>query len=341
MREDIKSEMHKTFLSCLSSTINCLKDFEKEFSHSIPIWLIETIELMIETKNNKGYIVTSGIGKSGYIAQKMSATLSSLGFPSFYVHPSEASHGDLGRLTNDSLVIIFSKSGESKELEDLLLYCNSKNIKVVSITSNVFSLLANNSNVVIPFEVKEEACHMNIAPTNSTTISLVIADSLSVTASKFIEFTKEDFKKLHPGGKIGISLLKISDIMTPIDNVSAVLPEDNLSTVIISMTSLRQNACAVIEKENNCNYIIGLITDFDIRKTLSLNNGNITNIKSKDIMNKNFFFVEEGMFAGDVLKVMTKKRYNVAPVIKHDNGRMILRGVIHISKLIEIGLEIN
>lgn len=338
--KDIEKTIEETFLNCLQSSKKSVETFIEDLDKSDISWIISAVLQIVECKNKGKYVVTSGIGKSGYIAQKISATLASLGIPSFYVHPSEASHGDLGRLQKESIMLILSKSGESKELEDLIKYCNSNSIFIISITSNVYSSLANSSNVVIEMKVEEEACHMNIAPSNSTTLSLIIGDALAITASKLINFTKEDFKNLHPGGKLGITLLKIEDVMNPISKTAIVKENENLREVIIKMTSLRQNGCMVVEEKMNELIMKGIITDFDIRKILSLPNINFENLKAKDIMNSEFYSVSVGTFAIDVLREMTQKRYNIAPVVENKEGKKILYGCIHISKLIEIGLEI-
>jgi len=335
------NEIEKIFLSCIDEAKNSIAFLKEFFENRNLEWLHSTIRYMIECRNSGGYVIFSGIGKSGYIAQKLSATMASLGFPSFYLHPSEASHGDLGRITSKSILVILSKSGESKELQDLVLYCRKNRVPMISMTSNSKSFLAMHSDVVIPLQMNSEFCHMNVSPTTSTLLCLLLGDAISVTASRMIGFDRESFRNFHPGGKLGTQLVRVFEIMTSLSSTAYVDSHENLKNVILRMTTMRQNLCVVVKNSKEENPVVeGIVTDFDLRKVLSLENVDINRKKVKDIMNTEFFFVNPDSFASDVLKIMTRKRYNVAPVIEIVDNRKILKGVLHISKLIEIGLEI-
>ena len=163
--------------------------------------------------NTKGRVVVTGIGKSGHIANKVSATLSSTGTPSQFVHPSEASHGDLGSITRNDCILAFSNSGQSHELNDIIKYAKRFDIPLLSISSNKNGLLSKKSNFSIVFKKPKEACPLNLAPTSSTTMSLIIGDSIAITLLKMRGFRKSNFSNFHPGGNIGKDLVKLSEVM--------------------------------------------------------------------------------------------------------------------------------
>ena len=164
-------------------------------------------------ENCKGRIVVTGMGKSGHVGRKISATLASTGTPSFFVHPSEASHGDLGMLSTDDVVIAISNSGETKELSDILLYCKRFNIPLIAITKNPKSALGINSDLVLKLPDDGEACPLGLAPTSSTTATMVMGDILAVDMMERKGFSETDYKQRHPGGKLGAILRKVSDLM--------------------------------------------------------------------------------------------------------------------------------
>ena len=229
---------------------------------------------------NTGKIIVSGIGKSGHIASKIASTLSSVGSPSFYIHPSEANHGDLGMLEKKDSVILISNSGETSELINLILHCKKLKIPIISITSEPNSTLAKEAtyNLLIPKNI--EACPLELAPTSSTTCTLVLGDALAVTLLKKRKFTESDFRALHPGGKLGQMLSQVKDVMKIDSDVPLIFESQLMSHAILEMTSKGEGCVGVISKKNE---LIGIITDGDIRRNMKQNllNKNVTEIMTK------------------------------------------------------------
>ncbi|MEE2694847.1 MAG: KpsF/GutQ family sugar-phosphate isomerase [Pseudomonadota bacterium] len=236
----------------------------------------------------KGKIIVSGIGKSGHIASKISSTLSSIGSPSFFIHPSEANHGDLGMIEKEDCVILISNSGESSELINLILHCQKLKVPIISITSEADSTLSRKSNFSLLIPKNIEACPLELAPTSSTTCTLVLGDAIAVTLLKKRGFTSKDFHALHPGGKLGQILLQVSDVMKTRKAIPLIKVNQKVSHAILEMTSKGQGCVGVISKEKGL--LIGIITDGDLRRHMS-----------SDLLNKN------------VLEVMTKNPKTLHP----------------------------
>ena len=196
----------KSGIDVIDIEIKSLQLLKKNLSKSFS----DSVELLFKTK---GKIIVSGIGKSGHIASKISSTLSSIGSPSFFIHPSEANHGDLGMITKNDSVILISNSGETLELSSIILHCKKLGVPIISITSEEKSTLAKKSELVLEIPKDVEACPLELAPTSSTTCTLVLGDALALALLKKRNFTSKDFLELHPGGKLGKMLLKVGDIM--------------------------------------------------------------------------------------------------------------------------------
>lgn len=233
----------------------------------------------------QGKVIVTGIGKSGHIARKMAATLSSTGTPALYLHPAESSHGDMGVIAKTDLVVAFSYGGEALELAPLLSYCARKDVPLIAFTSRGESSLAKHATVVLDIAVKEEACPLGLAPTSSSTASLALADALSMAVLKRRGFRKEDFAEFHPGGSLGRRLtLRVKDVMHSGEALPIVSPLEEMKKVISQMTSrdVRGVAGVVDDKQN----LVGIITDGDIRRRLEKST-NPLNEKAQDVMSKN------------------------------------------------------
>ena len=239
----------------------------------------KVINLLFKTK---GKIIISGIGKSGHIASKIASTFSSVGSPSFFIHPSEANHGDLGMIRQEDCVILISNSGETLELINLILYCKKQKIPIISITSEEKSTLAKRSNFTLLIPKNIEACPLELAPTSSTTCTLVLGDALAVTLLKKRKFTSKDFLELHPGGKLGKILQKVSDIMKTKKLMPLIDENQNVSEAILEMTSKGQGCVGVLSKKQK--KLIGIVTDGDLRRHMSSNllEKNVTEIMTKN-----------------------------------------------------------
>ncbi|WP_026972328.1 KpsF/GutQ family sugar-phosphate isomerase [Aliagarivorans marinus] len=232
----------------------------------------------------RGHIIVSGMGKSGLIGRKICATLASTGTPSFFIHPGEAFHGDLGMITRDDVVVLISNSGETDEVLQLIPSLKNFGNSIVSICNNTNSTLAINSDAVLDLQMDKETCPNNLAPTTSTTLTLAIGDALAIALMNKRGFKPNDFAKYHPGGSLGRKLLtKVKDVMVS-DDLPFVKPDLPISEVIITMTNSPTKGLAIVIDENS--QAIGVICDGDIRRLL-LGDVDIKNVKSQDIMTKN------------------------------------------------------
>jgi arabinose-5-phosphate isomerase len=276
---------------------------------------------------NKGRLILSGIGKSGYIANKISASFASTGTPAIYIHPAEASHGDLGMIHSDDIVILLSNSGETSEIMDILSYCKRFHITLVAMTMKTKSLLAQSADFVLNIPELEEASAISV-PTTSAVTMLALGDALMVSVYESRGFTKDDYKLLHPGGKIGANLKKVCDLMHTGDSVPAVMLEMLMSEVLIRMTEKGFGVAAVINQDNS---LCGIITDGDLRRHMS---GNIVNMSAQDIMTPSPKTIVPTMLAIEALTIMNDKSITSLLVVED----MKLRGIIHIHDILRAGI---
>ena len=276
--------------------------------------------------NTTGLIVVTGIGKSGHIANKISATLSSTGTPSHFVHPSEASHGDLGSIAKNDCILAFSNSGQSNELNDIINYAKRFGIPLLSISSNKKGLLAKKSNFSIVFKKPTEACSLNLAPTSSTTMSLIIGDAIALTLLKMRGFKKTNFSNLHPGGNLGKDLVKLSEIMHDKSELPLVNENELMSKVLISITEKSFGCVGVI---NNNDILIGVITDGDLRRNM---NSEIINKKAKFVMTHKPYLAKQDTLVAEALNIMNTKKITSLFICK--NKKPI--GIVHIHDLLRL-----
>ena len=220
--------------NCAIQTINSEIDTIIKLRDSLNDTLTKALDAMQESK---GRIILTGMGKSGHIGKKIAASLASTGTPSFFVHPAEASHGDLGMITEDDVVIAISNSGESRELVDILNYCKRFGIKLIAITKNPESSLGKTADIVLKLPNNGEACPLGLAPTNSTTATLVLGDILTAGLIQRKGFTKADFNERHPGGKLGSILKRVSDLMHTGSEIPILEENSNMQQVLLEMTS--------------------------------------------------------------------------------------------------------
>lgn len=240
---------------------------------------IHAVEMLLECK---GKVVVTGIGKSGHIGSKIAATLASTGTPAFFVHSAEALHGDLGMIDHNDIVIAISYSGESEELLSIISAIRHKDIPLIVITGNDSSSLAKIANCVLKVSVGKEACPLNLAPTTSTTATLVIGDALAVVLLTLKQFKADDFAKVHPGGSLGRRLLtKVADIMHTGERLPIVSVDSNFKEVIVEISKKALGFTAVI---NDKEQLVGMITDGDLRRALDRQQ-DFSQVKAKDIMN--------------------------------------------------------
>ena len=293
------------------------KDFEK------------SVELVVKCK---GRVVITGMGKGGIIGRKISATISSLGTPSLWLHSAEASHGDLGRIKKEDIVIAISNSGETQEVKDLLPQVKKIGAKIIAITGNIKSTLAKYSDAVLDTHVKKEACSLGLAPTSSTTAMLAMGDALAVCVVEKKGFKKEDFAFLHPGGSLGKSLLlTVESIMRKGRTNCIVGYETSVKNTLLSITSSRSGAAVVVDKKGR---LSGIFTDGDLRRHLE-GGEDLVNKKVKDVMTKNPITINSKKLASEALKILREKKIDELPVVD-DKNRPV--GLLDVQDLLKAGL---
>ena len=282
----------------------------------------------------KGKVIYVGIGKSGQIAKKIAATMASTGTPSVFLHPSEGMHGDLGVVNPGDVVIVMSKSGESSEINNFIPFIKRIGVEIISITCNSESTLTKMSDLVLYLGEIIESDPFNTIPTTSTTVMLVIGDSLALILMKMKGFNLEDFSKYHPGGRIGTRLLlKVSDVMLKDEDNAVVSLSTSVKDMLIEITSKQTGAVSVVDADNK---LVGLITDFDIRKVLE-SEIDITSLKLQDIMNTDPLYVNENEKAFIAFQIMqeVKKKHIVLPVVDNEKTSV---GMLRLIDLVKTGL---
>ena len=283
---------------------------------------VKVVNLLLK---NKGKIIVSGIGKSGHIASKIASTLSSVGSPSFYIHPSEANHGDLGMLEKKDAVILISNSGETSELINLILYCKKLGIPIISITSELDSTLSRESNLNLLIPKNIEACPLELAPTSSTTCTLALGDALAVTLLKKKKFTESDFRELHPGGKLGQMLSEVKDVMKMNLDIPLIAESKKMSYAILEMTSKGEGCVGVVSTKNE---LIGIITDGDIRRNM---NPKLLDKNVKEIMTRKPKTLSPNTLISKALKIMNEESITNIFITKQKKPI----GIIHMHDILK------
>ena len=276
--------------------------------------------------NTKGRVIVTGIGKSAHIGNKISATLSSTGTPSFFIHATEASHGDLGSIKRNDSVIAISNSGETNELSDIINYTKRYNIPLISITSNQKSALHRNSTYGILYKKQQEACPLNLAPTTSTTMTLVIGDCIAISLLEMRGFKQNQFKNFHPGGNIGKDLKKISEIMHLKNKLPLAKQNQKMSKVLIQMTKKSFGCIGVINNNNN---LIGIITDGDLRRNMD---NKFLNKKAYEIMTKKPTIADKNLLVGEAINIMNQNK--ITGLFVCEKNKPI--GIVHIHDLLRL-----
>lgn len=281
--------------------------------------------------NTKGRVIISGVGKSGIIARKIVATMNSTGTPALFMHPSDAIHGDLGMVRGDDVVILISKSGSTPEIVRIFPVLRRIGTKIIALVGDMKSYLAKEADITLDVSVEEEACPYDLAPTSSTTATLVMGDAIAIALLKAKNFTKEQFALYHPGGTLGRRLtLKVEEIMTKGENVPIVKEYVPLHTAILEMTSKRLGATCVVNDEGK---LIGIITDGDLRRAME-KYPNLSELKAKDVMGKNPKAIKPDVLASYAIQLM--ETYKITQLICIDNENRPI-GMVHLHDLVNLG----
>ncbi len=284
-------------------------------------------------KDSRGKLIITGVGKSGLIGAKMAATFASTGTPSFFLHPTEALHGDLGMVAKDDIVIAISYSGESEELSSILPHIKRFEIPLIGMTRDRNSTLGKYSDLVIDVVVEKEACPLNIAPTSSTTLTLALGDALAVCLMRARDFQKSDFASFHPGGALGKQLfVKVSDLMMSKD-LPIISPKTKVREAIFKISEGKIGTVLLADKDNK---LLALVSDGDIRRALLNENFSIDDEVIKYATQSPMVCDDENMLASEALVMIEKKKIQLLVVTDTDKK---IKGVLHIHTLIEKGIS--
>ena len=305
-----------------------LKKINKVFNNSF----IKAIDLIL---NCKGKVVFAGIGKSGLIARKISATFSSVGIPSFFCDPAQALHGDMGQIEKKDILIVFSYSGNTSELTNMLRYANRFRIKIIGVASKSDSLLLKASDIKILLPKVKESDITKMVPTTSTSLTLLLGDSLATTVMSLRKFSKEKFKVFHPGGNIGGSLLLAKDIMVTGKKLPLINYKKDLNDAVKVMNQKKLGIIVILKNK----YIAGLVTDGDLRREMKFLSKRTSLEK---FMTKKPLVVNENMPASKALAVMNEKKITSLLVVSdkdYKKNNKVLKGIIHIHFLLQTGIK--
>ncbi len=323
-----QSEQHnaRAVLQTEIDGLNALKD-------SIDGSFDEAINAVDQMKNadGRGRLIVAGIGKSGHVGRKIAATLASTGTPAYFVHPGEASHGDMGMITEHDVVLMLSNSGENSELSDLVHYTRRYNIKLIAMTSNAESSLGKHADICLLLPKAPEACPNGLAPTTSTTMMMALGDALAVSLLHRMGLTPEEYKVFHPGGKLGQRLMTIGELMIDYDDLPLVDENATMDKAILMLSEKNLGSVLVIDKAGD---LKGIITDGDLKRHMA---ADLLQKPVTDIMSTNPKSIEARALAVEAVSVMTQKPgHYISSLIVMDNNK--LAGMIRLQDCIQAGL---
>lgn len=294
----------------------------------------DAVEAVHAMKANKGgRLIIAGIGKSGHIARKIAATMASTGTPAYFVHPGEASHGDLGMVTSLDVVLMLSNSGENQELSDLIHYTRRYGITLIAMTSNPASTLAQHSDTVLLLPKTPEACPNGLAPTTSTTMMIALGDALAVALLERMSLTPEQFRAFHPGGKLGQQLLGVTDLMVPYADMAVVPLSATMDQVILALSEKNQG-CVVVA--DNAATVHGIVTDGDLKRHMA---ADLMSRPVRDVMTTTPKTIAATKLAAEALNIMTKQSgsYITSLLVVDDKGDLL--GLLRLQDCLQAGVS--
>ncbi len=303
----------------------------------------KSLKLLNNCYSNRGKLIISGVGKSGIVARKISATFSSIGLTAINLNPLDALHGDLGIISERDVCIFLSNSGETLELLNIVPHIKKRNIPIISIVGNVESTLANESFAILNSAVEKEICPLNLAPTASTSVAMAIGDAMAAECINRSGISTNDFAFNHPAGSLGKQLtLTARDLMIPIKKIKPLNKDSNLQKIISTLTNDGMGV-SWVEKSEFKGALAGLITDGDLRRVLDKTDSKKwSKIKAEDMMTKNPITINQEYLAIDSLKLMEeneKKQITTLPVVEENRGEIYLKGILRMHDLIKAGLK--
>jgi arabinose-5-phosphate isomerase len=289
--------------------------------------LADAVDLIL---NAKGRIIISGIGKSGHIARKIAATLASTGTPAHFVHPAEASHGDLGMVTRGDVVLAISNSGEAPELANLIAYTQRVAIPLIGVTSRAKSSLASQSDIVLLMPRLPEACGTGVVPTTSTTMTLALGDALCVAIMEHRAFTPDNFRDFHPGGKLGAQLSRVGDLMHKDDAIPLVGEKTPMSDTLLTIS---QKGFGVVGVLDDNGYLAGIVTDGDLRRNMA----GLLDLTAGEVMTRAPGTIGTASLAEEAVNVMNERKITCLFVVDPDGSRKVA-GILHIHDCLRAGI---
>jgi len=281
----------------------------------------------------KGRVIVSGMGKSGHIARKIAATLASTGTPAHFVHPAEASHGDLGAVTRQDALLMLSNSGDTPELENLITFAKRFSIPLIGVASRPDSALLQAADVPLVLPKAREACPMGLAPTTSTTLMLALGDALAVALMERRGFTADQYRTLHPGGSLGKALIRVSDIMHQGDEVPLVAEDTLMTEVIIVMAGHRFGCVGVVDRQGS---LIGIFTNGDLSRHMDMS---LLNRKVGEVMTRSPKIVAPWQLAAEAVALMNEKKITVLFVVEPDDALNRPTGILSMHDCLKAGLQ--
>lgn len=306
---------HDTFLKTAQRVISTEAEALGMLSSSLDDDFANAVDLILAAT---GRVIVCGMGKSGHIARKIAATLASTGTPAHFVHPAEASHGDLGMMTKGDVALILSFSGETPELADVIAHTKRFSIPLIGVASKRDSTLLKQSDVALVLPPAEEACGSGIVPTTSTTMTLALGDALAVALMEHREFTPENFREFHPGGKLGARLLKVSDLMHSGKDLPLVEPKTPMSEVLIEMTRKGLGVAGITSQDGD---LIGIITDGDLRRNMD----GLLNQTAEHVMTSDPITISEKALAAEAVALMNARQITCLFVLENSQAVGILK----------------
>jgi len=321
---------HEQIIEMARAVIDTETDAIQALKARIDNQFIRACEYML---NCRGRIVVTGMGKSGHIGGKIAATLASTGSPAFFVHPGEASHGDLGMITAQDVVLALSNSGGTEEILTIVPLIKRLGVPLIALTGSPASRLATEADVHLDISVEREACPLGLAPTSSTTATLVMGDALAISLLESRGFTADDFALSHPGGRLGKRLLlHVADLMHSGDSLPKVNQQASLAEALVEMSQKGLGMTTVVDNDD---HLLGIFTDGDLRRLLDHEQIDIQTLKISDAMIRSFTSIDKDRLAAEALQFMDSKRINALPVVDGD-GHLI--GALNMHDLLRAGV---
>lgn len=311
----------------LSAEIEGLRALQAALNDGLGSAFGESVTIIAESP---GRVAVTGIGKSGLVARKIAATLSSTGRPAFFLHPAEASHGDLGMVTSGDVVLALSWSGETPELRDVVHHCARFDLPLIAVTSEPASALARAADVSLIMPKAEEACPNRLAPTTSTTMQMAFGDALAIALLEARGFSAKDFRDFHPGGRLGAQLVTVRDLMLAGDDLPSVPASATLAEAILAITRTRCGGVGVVDADGG---LVGAFTDGDLRRALA--KADLT-APVADHMNRAPVFVDPSLLATEALREMNERERPILLLFACEAGRLV--GAVHMHELLRVGV---